>query len=117
MLVPESTKVPKSPVELPVVLVRPNPTPEITPDKVNCADESTLIELLAPKVTAPDKLVVPDVRASVPPFKVTASAPMLTPPGNCSLAPLATVVPLDVSPKPCAVVIAKMPPDTVVTPV
>ena len=66
--------------------------------------------------TVPDKLLVPVEVAKVPPFKVMASAPMVTA-CKSSVAPLATVVPAAVVPNPEALVIAKVPADTVVAPV
>ncbi len=115
-MVPVNTKVPKFPRVVWDVLVSP-PAPETRPDKVNCAPESTLIELLDPKVTVPDKLLVPETTSSEPPLRVIASAPTLRP-FTSSLLELETMVPPSVLPKPCAWVMAKMPlPDTVVVPV
>ena len=99
-------------------LVKPKPTPDIFPDKVNCESAGTRTVLLPPSVTVPDKLAVPPLATEiVPPFKVIASMPTLRPPPNCSLAPLSTMVPLKVLPNPPASLIAKIPPDTVVVPV
>ena len=109
-MVPVSTKVPRE------VLVS-LPVPDTRPDKVNCAPESTLMELLAARSTVPDKLPVPDWSRSVPPFKVIASAPTLKPTVKNRLAPLATDVPAPVPPNPDALVMAKVPADTVVAPV
>ena len=106
--VAESTRVP-----LPV-LVSPKP-PDTTPDKVNC-EPVTLIVLLALMATVPDKLLVPVEVESVPPLRVIASAPTVTP-FISRVAPLATVVPLATSPKPVALLIANVPAETVVAPV
>jgi hypothetical protein len=72
--------------------------------------------LFAPKLTAPDKEDVPVDADKVPPFKATASAPTATP-CRSKVAPLATVVPPLVAPKPAALVTAKVPAETVVVPV
>ena len=109
MLVPESTKLPVP------VLVRPKPTPDTTPDKVSCVP-ATVAMLLAVMVTAPDKLLLPVDADKVPPLSVIASAPTVTP-CKSRVAPLATVVPAAVVPKPAALVIAKVPAETVVPPV
>ena len=88
--------------------------PEVTPDKVNCVPP-TLTVLLAAKATVPDKLLVPVDAAKVP-LKVNASAPTVT---FCRsrVAPLATVVPAAVVPKPASLLTAKVPALTVVGPV
>ena len=68
------------------------------------------------KLTAPDKLLAPVEANKLPPLKVTASEPTLTD-RKSRVAPLATVVPPAISPKPAALVMAKVPADTVVAPV
>ena len=107
-MVPERIKLPAP------VLIRPYP-PDTTPDSVNCVP-ATLAVLFAPIVTPPDRLLLPDVVANVPPLSVMASAPTMTP-CKSSVAPLATVVPLAVVPNPDALVMAKVPAETVVAPV
>ena len=107
-MVPERIKLP-----LPV-LVRPNPIPDTTPDSVNCVPV-TLTALSAFMATVPDKLLVPVEVAKVPPLSVRASAPRVTP-LRSSVAPLVTVAPPATSPKPAALVMAKVPADTVVVP-
>ena len=108
-MLPERIKLP-----LPV-LVRPKPIPDTTPDSVNCVP-ATLTLLSALMATVPDKLLVPVEVAKVPPWSVMASAPTATP-CKSSVAPLATVVPAAVVPNPDALVMAKVPADTVVAPV
>ena len=67
------------------------------------------------RLTEPDKLLVPVEAVKVPPLKVNASAPTVTP-RKSSVAPLATVVPPEVAPKPDAWLMAKVPAETVVAP-
>ena len=85
------------------------------PDKVNCVP-ATLAVLLDVMVTAPDKLLLPEDADRVPPLSVIASAPTVTA-CKSNVAPLATVVPLAVVPKPAILVMAKVPADTEVIPV
>ena len=66
--------------------------------------------------TEPDKLLVPVEAAKVPPLRVMDSAPTATP-CRSSVAPLATVVPAPVPPRPLALVMAKVPTLMVVSPV
>ena len=108
-MVPERIKLP-----LPV-LVRPKPIPDTTPDSVNCVP-ATLTALSALMATVPDRLLVPVDVEIVPPLMVKASAPTETP-WRSRVAPLATVVPAAVVPNPDALVMAKVPADTVVAPV
>ena len=96
-------------------LVRPKFTPLMIPLKVSCVP-ATLSVLAAPRVTAPDRLLVPVEVASVPPLSVRASVPTTTP-RRSSVAPLATVVPAAVVPRPAASVMASVPAETVVAPV
>lgn len=93
----------------------PKVLPVTTPLSVSCVPV-TFRALLAPSVTAPDKLLVPVEVAMVPPFRVMASALIATL-RKSSVAPLATVVPAEVAPKPAALVMAKVPALTVVAPV
>ena len=88
--------------------------PEVIPDKVNCVP-ATLTVLAAAIETLPEKLLVPVDAAKVP-LKVNASVPTVT---FCrsSVAPLATVVPAAVVPKPASLLTAKVPALTVVVPV
>ena len=72
--------------------------------------------VLAPKATVPDRLLVPVVAVSVPPFKVRASAPTVTP-CKSSVAPLATLTPPALVPSPVAWLMANVPSLTVVLPV
>ena len=91
--------------------------PVTRPDIVNCeALPATLMVLSAPSVTAPDKLLVPVVVANVPPFRAMASVPT-TAPCKSRVAPLATVTPPAVVPRPVAWVMAKVPAVMVVAPV
>ena len=58
----------------PVLLIPKTLPPSLmTPDSVSCVP-STATVLVAPNVTAPAKVLVPVLVASVPPFTVTASA-------------------------------------------
>ena len=77
---------------------------------------ATLIVVFAPRATAPLILDVPVVVVNVPPFKVKASAPIVT---FCKsrVAPLASAVPAAVVPKPAALVTTKVPAVTEVVPV
>ena len=108
-MVPDITKDPVP------VFVRPKPVPDTVPDKVNFVP-ATLAVLSAVSATDPDKLLVPVEAAKVPPFRVIASAPTNAP-CRSSVAPLATVVPEPVPPKPVALVIARVPALMVVSPV
>ena len=96
------------------VLVMPYP-PETTPASASSVPE-TFTVLSAPRVTDPVKLIVPVEEAKVPPFRVMASAPAVTP-RRSSVAPLATIVPAPVPPKPLAWLMAKVPALMVVVPV
>ena len=55
----------------------PDP-PDTTPESVNSVPDTWTV-LSAPRVTDPDKLLVPVEAAKVPPFSVMASAPTDTP--------------------------------------
>ena len=108
-MVPDSTKIPAP------VLLRPKPVPDTTPDRVNCVPETSAV-LSASMVTAPDRLLVPVEVASVPPLSVTASLPTATA-CRSKVAPLATVTPPAVVPKPAALLMARVPASMVVAPV
>ncbi len=102
-------------IKLPLpVLVNPKP-PDTMPDRVNCVP-ATLAVLPAVMATVPDKLLVPVEVAKVPPLSVMASAPIAAP-CKSSVAPLATVTPPAVVPKPVALLVARVPALMVVAPV
>ncbi len=101
-------------VSVPTPVLVSVPLPEVIPDKVSCVP-STFTVLAAARLTEPDKLLVPVDAAKVP-LKVNASEPTAT---FCRsrVAPLATVVPAAVVPKPASLLTAKVPALTVVGPV
>ena len=105
---------PSTAVPLPV-LVNPNPVPEMTPVKFSEVP-ATLKVLLEPKEMVPDRLLLPVDAERVPPLRVTDSAPTVAP-RKSSVAPLATVTPPAVVPKPVEVLSASVPALTVVAPV
>ena len=86
----------------------------MAPLSVRVPAPPTLLALV--KLTAPDKLLLPEDADRVPPLSVIASAPTVTA-CKSNVAPLATVVPLAVVPKPAALVMAKVPALIVVPPV
>ena len=95
------------------VFVIPYP-PLITPDNVNVSPAFVAIKVLsAVNVMLPAKLLVTSL--SVPPAKVIASAPTVT---LCrsKVAPLATLVPPEVAPKPLLFVTRTVPALMVVAP-
>ena len=96
------------------VLVRPKVAPLTMPPRVSCVPPTFRV-LEAPSETAPPRLLVPDDVASVPPLSARVSAPTSTP-RRSSVAPLATVVPAAVVPRPVAAVMASVPTETVVDP-
>ena len=89
--------------------------PETTPANVRSDEAETYTKLSADKVIAPDNELEPLLTLNVPPLTVIVSAPTVTP-RKSSVAPLATVVPPAVSPRPVALVIANVPALTVVVP-
>ena len=92
---------------------RPCAFPDTTPESVSCVP-ATRSALSAPKVTVPDRLLLPVDAASVPPFRVMACVPSATP-CKSNVEPLSTVVaPL---PSPLAWAIPSVPALTVVAPV
>ena len=72
MLLSVKTKLPAP------LLVKPKPSPEITPDAVNAAPVATSTVLLAPKITLPAKELAPVLVLRLPPLRVTASLPTAT---------------------------------------
>ena len=96
------------------VLVRPKVAPLMMPPSVSCVP-ATLSVLEAPNETAPVRLLVPVEAMSVPPLSASVSAPTSAS-RRSSEAPLATVVPAAVVPRPESSVTAKVPAETVVAP-
>ena len=95
VFVPERIVVPAS------CLVRVLPAPSaITPESVNWLLPPTSPPPV-PSVTVPERLPVPVLFASLPPFSVTPSAPIAWP-FTSSTAPSATVVPAPVAPNAAA---------------
>ena len=95
-------------------LVSPKVAPLTMPPRVSCVPPTFRV-LEAPSVTAPPRLLVPVDVASVPPLSARVSAPTRTL-RRSSVAPLATVVPAAVVPRPAASVTASVPAVTVVAP-
>ena len=92
------------------------------PERVK-VPESEAMELLLPRVMAPEMELVPEMFRRAPPleipvpFKVRASAPTVIPPWISKAAPEVTLVPAAVVPKAVACWMFKMPALTVVSPV
>ena len=102
----ESTTVPAP------VFVIPKP-PEITPERVKVSPVAALSVLSAVNVMLPASELVTSLK--VPPAKVIFSAPIATL-YRSKVAPLLTVVPPAVVPRPALLLMSKVPADTVVVP-
>ena len=94
-------------------MFNPKP-PETTPDSVKSVP-ATLTLLFAAKTTSPARLQLSVVAARVPPCKVTVSAPTAIP-FRSSTAPVATLTPEAVEPRPAAWLSTSVPALTTVAP-